>query len=116
MNINQLIDLVQKATIMTENILKGEFDHDLNILILTLDNRDRLISVLNHHFNKMFSSGMIIPEQSKQELSKKLACLDALDARLVDKLDQAKKSFKKSIAKSYKNKENFKGYNPNNVR
>ena len=117
-NINSILDLIDKCETITLHIINS--DIDLEAALNRLDNRGRLINIIQHRINHMLDQEaqgkVIIPEQSRTAIQHKFSKIYLHDDNLIKKLELMKNSLKKKIAKSYKNKENFKGYNPKQVR
>ncbi len=106
-------EYINKAISGTEKILSEEIDDpkDLNYF---LDNRDRLLQIITKVSNEI--SWEEIDEDKKNYLSRNIEYLKKLDEKLIVKLHEYKNSLKNDIEKTFKQKENIKGYNLNNTR
>jgi len=106
-------EYVCKAINGTEKIINEEFDDPKNLNFF-LDNRDRLLQIITKISNEI--NWEEIDQDKKDHLSLSIEYLKKLDEKLIIKLQEYKNSLKNEIERTFKQKENIKGYNLNNTR
>ncbi len=116
----QLIDFLDKAYLLTQEALKAVQVKDYNKLNVILDNRERAINIVNSlsenlalHYQK--ANPQLVKEINNQvtQIINKIASLDEIIESCLE-FEKNKTQFE--IAKTFKNKENLKGYNLNNLK
>jgi hypothetical protein len=118
-DLNQLENFLNKALALTEIISTKAVQEDFESTASLLDNRERLISVITHYHEKL----MLYPNNERAEhniqinrLSRYIDILVEKTHEIEDYLIKNKEEIQIQIAKAFKNKENLKGYNLNNVK
>ncbi|MBD64106.1 MAG: hypothetical protein CME62_02790 [Halobacteriovoraceae bacterium] len=119
---NNLIEFLEKAYQLTINALKeaqnGEFDKLNN----TLENRKRAINIIDslsqqlalHQKNPDHNKELA--EQFNNQVNQVINKINSVDEIMMACLEHEKSKTQFEIAKTFKNKENFKGYNLNNTK
>ena len=116
----QLVDFLDKAYQLTQQALKAVQDKDYDKLNTILDNRERAINIVNslsenlalHYKNANQDIVNGINNQVSQIINK----IESLDEIIASCLEFEKNKTQFEIAKTFKNKENLKGYNLNNLK
>lgn len=99
-------------------------------LVNEVENRERLMNILEHLQNKvtgLFDNFRVLNEEERQRLVKmakswqmkvdaKIHAIDQLNASILEELDQQKLQTLKEVFFLHQSKEKFKGYNLNNVK
>lgn len=113
---NKMIELfeeyVVKAITMTENILANEIEPSK--LEDFTGNRERLFSVMDQVSQQI--DWLTVSEELRLELNRKIEYIKKLDEKLLIKLQEHQEEVRADIERTYKQKENIKGYNLNDVK
>ncbi|EQC44857.1 hypothetical protein M899_0105 [Bacteriovorax sp. BSW11_IV] len=122
------IDLIDGANRLTNSILNAAKKGDVDTLVNDSDNRDRLISVLDR-FQKFVEEE--IGNIKSNEVSKELVDIlktwsyevsawasktDEIDQQTLQLLEAQKEETTKEIATIFKSRQQFSGYNLNNLK
>ena len=117
---NQLIEFLEKAYELTTIALKKVQERDFEQLGDILDNRERSLNIINSLSEKLSlykntdSPKSVIEFNTQVNLViEKIANMDDI---ITSCLQHEKEKTQIEIAKTYKNKENFKGYNLNSLK
>lgn len=99
-----------------ELLNQKEFNSALNVL----DNRSRVVNIIMHLDEQIRLEQDEETNEARESLnnqvSQLLSDIDAKDAVIAELLNKEKILTQNEIAKTSKNKENFKGYNLNNLK
>jgi hypothetical protein len=106
-------EFIMKAITMTESMLGSE-DIETAKLEEFTENRGRLLSVLDQISLQI--DWTTISVDSRNEFSRKIDYIKNLDVKLLTKLQEHKQEVQKEIEQTFKQKENIKGYNLNDVK
>lgn len=115
----QLIDFLTKAYELTQLALKLVQNKEFEKLSEVLDNRERALSVITSLseklslYNKTDSKALIKFNKQVGLIIEKIANMDAI---ITSCLNHEKEKTQFEIAKTFKNKENLKGYNLNRLK
>lgn len=116
-NLENFLNRALKVTADITDLINSK--SDLENISELLDNRERLISVITHFHDKI----VLYPESQRSNHSIKINRLSQYIEILIENgleiealLEVEKKEMQNQIAKVFKNKENLKGYNLNNIK
>lgn len=115
-----LITFLDKAYELTKVSLKLAQTKNFDELMKVLDNRERAINIVQsmsenlalHQKNEKQETYIAFNNQVNQVISQ----IHSIDEIVMTCLEHEKEKTQFEIAKSFKNKENFKGYNLNKVK
>ena len=117
---DQLIEYLEKAYELTRLALKHVQAREYEKLSEVLDNRERSLNIISSLSEKLslykdVKSPQLLIEFNNQVnlVIEKIANMDDI---ITSCLKHEKEKTQFEIAKTYKNKENFKGYNLNNTK
>ena len=115
-----LISFLDKAYALTIKSLKLVQNQEFEELNTVLANRERAINIIDSLSQNlsMFQSKMEQNEfnEFNTQVSQVIEKINGIDEIVMSCLDHEKNKTQFEIAKSFKSKENFKGYNLNNVK
>ncbi len=119
---DQLIQFLEKAYQLTQLALKCVQQRDYERLSEILDNRERAVNIIQslsenlslHSKDKKNNSDAVI--QFNNQVSLVIEKINQMDEIITSCLEHEKDKTQFEIAKTFKNKENFKGYNLNNLK
>ena len=117
---NTLIDFLEKAYNLTTQALKLVQNNQFEELNQVLNNRERIINIIDslseqlalHQRNREPSEYEAFNNQLNQVIQK----IQSIDEIITNCLEHEKNKTQFEIAKTFKNKENFRGYNLNNIK
>ena len=117
----QLITFLEKAYQLTTQALKLVQEQDFEKLHLVLDNRERAVGIIQSLSEKLslYSNNTDSPEAFQEfnnQVNQVIEKISAMDEIITSCLEHEKNKTQFEIAKTFKNKENFKGYNLNNIK
>ncbi|MFT6630723.1 MAG: aspartate/tyrosine/aromatic aminotransferase [Bacteriovoracaceae bacterium] len=117
----QLITFLEKAYQLTTQALKLVQEQDFEKLHLVLDNRERAVGIIQSLSEKLslYSKNTDSPEAFQEynnQVNQVIEKISAMDDIITSCLEHEKNKTQFEIAKTFKNKENFKGYNLNNIK
>jgi hypothetical protein len=117
----QLITFLEKAYGLTTQALKLVQEKDFDQLHIVLDNRERAVGIIQSLSEKLslYSKNPENPEallEFNNQVSQVIEKISAMDEIITSCLEHEKNKTQFEIAKTHKNKENFKGYNLNNTK
>lgn len=117
---NQLIEFLDKAYTLTATALKKVQENELEELVVILDNRERALNIITSLSEKLSlyknvdtAVGLIEFNNQVNLIIDKIVNMDDI---ITTCLQHEKEKTQIEIAKTYKNKENFKGYNLSNTK
>ena len=114
-NLLKFIDLLHSVNQVTQHILNYLEADNLDQAIFELDNRDRLINIVNNQSLTLKVEAGANP-YNLEEIDSLLKLIQKGDEMIISQLDNLKSSTNKEIAKVFKTKESFKGYNLRDLR
>src|SRR5690606_5019266 len=100
---------LEKTELIKELIQNEQFE----ALQKKLDERDRIIKILSTITNKM---NLVQIENQFPQFNQIISKIQKYDEQITTDLISLKNSVHLEIAKTFKTKENFKGYNLNNIK
>lgn len=106
-------DFIMKAIVMTELFLSSNLENNDKLEDFT-QNRERLLAVIEKISQQI--DWNTVPSSDKDEYYRKLSYIKNLDMQLISKLQQYQAEIRKDIEQTFKQKENIKGYNLNDVK
>ena len=115
-----LISFLDKAYELTKKSLKLAQAKNFDELVKVLDNRERAINIV-----QSMSENLALHQKNKEEetyiafnnqVSQVINQIHGIDDIVMTCLEHEREKTKFEIAKTFKNKENFKGYNLNKVK
>lgn len=105
-------EYVMKAVTMTETIIN--MDVDPSALEEFTANRERLFSIMDQMSREIDWNSA--STEMKNELNRKIDYIKKLDEKLLVKLQEHQLEVRQEIERTYKQKENIKGYNLSDVK
>ncbi len=106
-------EFIMKAVTMTEAILDDQYRDNDKLEAFTA-NRERLLAVIDQISKQI--DWTTVAEEERLEYSRKIDYIKALDVKLLTKLQEYQEEVRKEIEQTFKQKENIKGYNLNDVK
>ena len=118
---NEVMDMLDKAYALTRDALKQVQEKEFEVLLNTLDNRERAINIINSLSEKLFlySKNPNAPKSIidfNNQVTQVIEAINNMDEVITKCLVHEKEKTQFEIAKTFKNKENFRGYNLNNTK
>ena len=118
---NDIMTLLDKAHELTRIALKQVQAKDFEKLIDVLDNRERAINIINSLSEKLYlySKNPNAPKSLihfNNQVTQVIEAINNMDEVITKCLEHEKEKTQFEIAKTFQNKENFKGYNLNNTK
>ncbi|MBT4790981.1 MAG: hypothetical protein HON90_05380 [Halobacteriovoraceae bacterium] len=116
-----IITLLDNAYNLTRQALKQVQSRDFEKLVEVLDHRERAINVINSLSEKLHLYGKnpntpISLIAFNNQVSQVIEAINNMDDIITTCLEHEKEKTQFEIAKTFKNKENFKGYNLNSLK
>lgn len=115
-----LIEFLEKAYELTTLALKLVQKRDIDSLNEVLDNRERAINIVETMSERLtLHQTQLKPEEYEafnNQVSQVISKIASMDEIILSCLEHEKSQTQFEIAKTFKNKENFKGYNLNNIK
>lgn len=105
-------EYILKAITMTEKTIEADFK-EINLENFA-ENRDRLLNVVDQISKKI--DWEQVNETRRTELSRQIEFIKKLDDKLIEKMQAYQQELKLEIEKNFRQKENIKGYNLNDVK
>lgn len=119
-DLDLLTDYLGKTLSMSRDALKFAQEKNVEELNQTLDNRERIINILMSLHERVSMHLQTQPadlaEQVNAQINQIIEQIDSLDDAVTSFLLSEKNKTQFEIAKTHKNKENFKGYNLNKLK
>lgn len=115
-NQDLFLTALRDALMMSEQIIKCFENKKTDTALSILENRSRVINIVFHLDEKVQASNEITSNQENQLVIDLIGAINEYDSIIQDYLVQEKIITQNEIAKTHKNKENFKGYNLNNTK
>lgn len=84
--------------------------------LAVLDNRSRVVNIVLHLDETVRGAGHEVSEEFNNLVSRLITSINERDKIIYERLNQEKLLTQNEIAKTSKNKENFKGYNLNDLK
>lgn len=106
-------EYIMKAVTMTESILEEDYRDGAKLEFFT-QNRERLLSVIDQISQQI--DWTTVETEVRHELFRKIDFIKALDEKLILKLQEYQAEVKLEVEQTFKQKENIKGYNLNDVK
>jgi hypothetical protein len=106
-------EYLMKAITMTEAMIAANLDEKPDLDFFTA-NRERLFSVIDQISLQI--NWAEIEKGKREELNKQVDYIKKLDEKLLVKLQEYQIEVRKDIEKTFRQKENLKGYNLNDVK
>lgn len=118
---DQLIDFLEKAYQLTQAALKAAQNKEFKNVEQILDNRERALNVIVSLSEKLalYQKNPNAPktiEEFNNQVSRVIEKIFQMDELITSCLVHEKEKTQNEIAKTFKNKENLKGYNLNNTK
>ncbi|HLW57330.1 MAG TPA: hypothetical protein VKY27_08090 [Bacteriovoracaceae bacterium] len=114
---NKFIELLQeyliKAIELTETMINSDFSDTETIALMT-QNRERLMHIIDQIASYIVWDE--VSNEDKTHLNKQIDYIKKLDEKLLTSLQTYKQEVQADIKKTYKAKENIKGYNLNDLK
>jgi transcription termination factor NusB len=110
-----LLDFINRAYLLTKDGLKAVQNRDFDSLVKILDNREKAINIASTFSERL----ALYPEQDEafnNQVNQVVESIAKLDDIISSCLEHEKTKTQFEIAKTHKNKENFKGYNLNRLK
>lgn len=106
-------EFIIKAITLTETMIALDYNDGDKVAELT-NNRERLLLILDQ-ISKQINWNEVDTEK-RNDLSKRIDYIKKLDEKLLTNLQEYSNQAKKEIETTYRQKENIKGYNLNDVK
>jgi predicted transcriptional regulator len=106
-------EYILKAITLTESVINSDLSDGDKIEAFTA-NRDRLFSIIDQISKQI--NWLEVAEEKKEHLNQQINYIKKLDEKLLVKLQEYQMELKKDIEKTYRQKENLKGYNLTDVK
>jgi len=117
---NSLIEFLEKAYELTTMALKLVQKQDIDKLNEVLANRERVINIMESLSERLSlhqkNQDPNLVEAFNNQVNQVITKISTMDEIIMDCLEHEKSKTQFEIAKTFKNKENFKGYNLNNIK
>lgn len=117
---NNLIDFLESAYKLTREGLRLAQEGSVDKLNEVLDNRERALNIVESLSEQLaLHQTQMAPSQYEEfnnQVSQVINKIIDMDSIITDCLLHEKNKTQFEIAKTFKNKENFKGYNLNNLK
>src|SRR5690606_18836312 len=114
MNAQELIyKLIEKAVILTAdamNLSTSDNVEDINKLI---SHRDHILNIFSNTYDRLEKN---LNQEYKNQLNQLIIQIMDMDQLILENLEKQKEKVQIDIAKIFKNRENFKGYNLNTLK
>lgn len=114
---NKFTELLQeyliKAIELTETMINSDFSDTETIALMT-QNRERLMHIIDQIASYIVWDE--VSNEDKTHLNKQIDYIKKLDEKLLTSLQTYKQEVQADIKKTYKAKENIKGYNLNDLK
>ncbi len=111
--VNLFEEFVTKAIIETERAITLD-SSDISSIENFMLNRDRLLQIINQISNQI--EWETVNDDTKTNLNRYIDYIKKLDEQLLVKLQSTREEIKSDIEKTFKQKENIKGYNLNDTK
>jgi hypothetical protein len=109
-----ILQLLQNVSNSSQKILTLIEVNKIDDAMIELNNRERLINIIQKQYANLKLEK--VNQYNIDETNKLLNLISKEDDLIVKKLEEIKMSTNHEIAKLFKTKENFKGYNLKNLR
>lgn len=106
-------EFILKAIVQTESAINTPLLEN-NQIELFVANRERLFAILEQISSQIIWDQVAV--ETRTELNRQLNYLRSLDEDLLTKLQTYQQELKQDIEKTFRQKENIKGYNLNDVK
>ena len=117
---NSLIEFLEKAYELTTLALKLVQKSELDQLNEVLENRERAINIIESLSERLSlhqkNADPLHVEAFNNQVNQVISKIANMDDIIMSCLEHEKTKTQFEIAKTFKNKENFKGYNLNNLK
>jgi chromosome segregation ATPase len=106
-------EYIVKAITTTEMILEDHFKEDAKLDHFT-ENRERLFAIIAQISDQI--EWVTVNADTREDFNRKIEYIKKLDEKLLVKLQEHKEEVRQEIEKTYRQKENIKGYNLTDVK
>ncbi len=106
-------EFIMKAITLTETMIALDYTNGDKVAELTA-NRERLFLIMDQISKQIIWNE--IPTDKREDLNKRIEYIKKLDEKLLTNLQEYSIQTKKDIETTYRQKENIKGYNLNDVK
>lgn len=117
---NNLIEFLQKAYELTTSALKLAQEKEFEQLNIVLENRERVINIIDSLSQQLSlyqkNADQELVNKFNNQVSQVINKINTIDEIMTECLEHEKSKTQFEIAKTFKNKENFKGYNLNSIK
>lgn len=110
--VSLLEEFMVKAIVKTEHVLAADLKNEN--LEEFVNQREKLFTIIDQISTKI--EWNLVAEDKKNELNRQIEYIKKLDEELLVKLTAYQQELKKDIEKTFRQKENIKGYNLNDVK
>jgi hypothetical protein len=119
-NQDLFLQALRDAVTMSQQIIHCFEKKDINAALSILENRSRVINIIFHLDEKLQLEQKNAPTEKVEQINRvvvdMIASINNYDEAIQEHLLQEKIITQNEIAKTHKNKENFKGYNLNDIK
>lgn len=113
----KIIDFTKRAYDMTKKCVEHCQADNADEVVTLIEDREKILNIIESLQVKLSTHEKEdYDEEYNQYLSKIVQSIIKKDEFITDSLSKTKKNIKSEIAKVYQNKENFRGYNLNNLK
>ena len=114
---NKMVELfdefITKAIVMTEDIIQENYRDSVRLTDFT-QNRERLMAIIDQISLQV--QWHEIDQSIRNEIDRKIDFIKKLDVQLLTLLQEHQEEIRNEIEQTFKQKENIKGYNLNDVK
>jgi hypothetical protein len=110
-----LLEFIEKSFMLTRDALKAVQNNEFDKVIAIMENREKALNIATTFSERL----ALYPEQDEEfnnQLNQVVARITNMDDIITSCLEHEKNKTQFEIAKTHKNKENFKGYNLNKLK
>lgn len=115
-----LTDLIEKTLTLSAQCVQSIDRNDFESLTPLIEKRDKLISIIqtiNERLEVEQKANLDMNDvEFNNQANQLIAKIQEMDDYILARLDEEKNKTQIEIAKAFKNKENFKGYNLNSLK
>ena len=112
-----LYEVIEKTILISTQCVRYVDEEDFEKLDSTMAEREKLINIIQIIYDRVLLRETRVKTESNQafndQVNQLIAEIMKMDSYILEKLEKEHKNTQIEIAKVFKNKENFKGYNLN---
>lgn len=114
MNAQELIyKLIEKAVILTADAMSLSTSDNIEDINKLISHRDHILNIFSNTYERLEKN---LNQEYKNQLNQLIVQIMDMDQLILENLEKQKEKVQIDIAKIFKNRENFKGYNLNTLK